>query len=171
MSSCFFSESIDLTFDNSIYQERILYEDAQETNRHLVYVGLTRELFNNESLTIVGNNVSAFFFNKTSLSVVNRVRLSPGRHEFTLVLISPDTLVSSSVVLNVLVPSKFMSCCFVCSLLSILPTVNVSCEYQLFGKCSQLCRQGIEFEFGYECYCEKGYTLLLDHRTCLVFGN
>lgn len=47
----------------------------------------------------------------------------------------------------------------------------MSCDQQSFGKCSQWCRQGVQFEFGYECYCEKGYILLSDHRTCLVFGT
>lgn len=48
---------------------------------------------------------------------------------------------------------------------------DISCDQQLFGHCSQHCHQGTEFQFGYECYCEKGYILLSDNQTCLVFGE
>ena len=110
----FRSGNIDITFDRTVYQERIQYEDAQDTN-HLLYIRLTRELFDNESLIssrIVGKDVSAFSFNITSLSIVNLVPLSPGRHEFSLVLIIRNGLVQNlipcSVVLDILSPSKFI---------------------------------------------------------------
>jgi hypothetical protein len=40
------------------------------------------------------------------LSVVNLIPLSPGRYEFSLVLIVTDQLISAPAVLNILSPSK-----------------------------------------------------------------
>lgn len=83
----------------------------------LLSVGLTRAMFDNESLTgsrIVGENVSGLFFNGTSLSVINSVPLSPGKYQFSLVLtITIENIpkfISSSAVLDILSPSMFYLC-------------------------------------------------------------
>ena len=45
------------------------------------------------------------------------------------------------------------------------------CKEQVFGSCSQYCRENTQFQFGYECYCKEGYILLSDNFSCLAFGE
>lgn len=105
-----------MNFERSIYHQLVQYDNAQETTL-LLSVELTRELYDNESISssrIVGDKVSSkFLFNETSLSVLNLSPLVPGEYQFSLVLVVMNKLsgnssfLSCSAVLYILSPSEF----------------------------------------------------------------
>lgn len=79
----------------------------------LISIQLTRPLFPDESITnaaIVGreNIIQNFMLNATSLFICNSVALSPGRYEFSVVMIiSGRALIAASAIIDVLSPGKF----------------------------------------------------------------
>lgn len=102
---------MDLQFERSIYHEIVDYDSAQETTV-LLTVQLTRELYDNESISssaIVGDIVtSQLVFNENNLSVLNLSPLLPGQYPFSLALVvDRSSFLFCSVVLDILSPSEF----------------------------------------------------------------
>ena len=46
-----------------------------------------------------------------------------------------------------------------------------ACDEQSFGKCHHYCREGAQYNFGYDCSCDIGYILQPDHLNCFATGE
>ena len=97
---------VDLDFDRRMYYQRIPYENVQEI--YIFSVNLTRELYNNESITlatILGDN-PPFTFNWSNLSVIRSSSLEVQQYKFQIILSVNGNGLNALGVVDVLPPSK-----------------------------------------------------------------
>lgn len=93
-----------------MYHHQVSSENVQES-MHVFSVQLTRQLFTNETIQysrILGDNSSRqFVFNASTLSVHNSNALSPGRYDFSIVMIIHDCNLMTAAVVDVLSQCTF----------------------------------------------------------------